>query len=100
VAVLFGGASGQVPPFDPQELNAHGSLYLTRPKLGDYTATRDELLERANRVFEAAASGVLKVSIGQRFALGSAAEAHRVLESGSSQGKILLFPAPDDVVLE
>ncbi|MDR2254011.1 MAG: quinone oxidoreductase [Bifidobacteriaceae bacterium] len=91
-AVLFGGTSGQVPPFDIQELNAHGSLYLTRPKLDDYTATHAELTERAGRVFGEAAAGRLVVGIGGRFALESAAEAHRAIESGQTQGKLLLFP--------
>jgi NADPH2:quinone reductase len=89
--VLYGGASGQVPPFDPQELNAHGSLYLTRPKLGDYIATPVELRERAARVFAAAASGALKVAIGHRFALDQAAAAHETLEGRASQGKIILY---------
>jgi NADPH2:quinone reductase len=93
-AVLYGGASGQVPPFDPQELNAHGSLYLTRPKLDDYTATRAELLERAGRVFTAAVSGRLKVGIGGRHPLADAQLAHEGIESGASQGKILLFNEP------
>jgi NADPH2:quinone reductase len=92
MAVLYGGASGQVPPLDPQELNAHGSLYLTRPKLSDYTATTAELHQRAERVFNAAITGELKVSIGERFALSSAADAHRALESGSNQGKLVLIP--------
>jgi NADPH2:quinone reductase len=94
MAVLYGGASGQVPPFDPQELNAHGSLYLTRPKLDDYTATRAELLERGERVLMAAAAGELDVRIGARFPLRQAAEAHRAIESGGTQGKILLTPEP------
>ncbi|MDR1394162.1 MAG: quinone oxidoreductase [Bifidobacteriaceae bacterium] len=92
MAVLYGGASGQVEPFDPQELNAHGSLYLTRPKLGDYSRTRQELLDRAGRVLQAAVSGDLVVRIGQRFALTNAVEAHRAIESGLTQGKILLIP--------
>ncbi|MDR2347011.1 MAG: zinc-binding dehydrogenase, partial [Bifidobacteriaceae bacterium] len=96
MAVLFGGASGQVAPFDPQELNAHGSLYLTRPNLADYTATRDELVERGERVLGAAARGELAVAIGQRFALTNAADAHRALESGATQGKVLLIPAEAD----
>jgi NADPH2:quinone reductase len=91
MAVLYGGASGQVPPFDPQELNAHGSLYLTRPKLGDYTATPAELRERAERVFGAVADGALRVSIGARFPLADAANAHEALESRQSQGKIVLY---------
>jgi NADPH2:quinone reductase len=95
-AVLYGGASGQVPPFDPQELNAHGSLYLTRPKLGDYTATREELLERGQRVLTEAAQGELAVGIGQCFTLSHAAEAHRAIESGATRGKVLIIPDPPD----
>jgi NADPH2:quinone reductase len=94
MAVLYGGASGQVPPFDPQELNAHGSLYLTRPKLDDYTATREELLMRGERVLGAAAAGELAVGIGLRFSLEGAADAHRALESGATRGKVLLLPGP------
>jgi NADPH2:quinone reductase len=91
MAVLYGGASGQVPPFDPQELNAHGSLYLTRPKLDDYIATTAELRERAERVFGAVAAGDLRVTIGKRFPLADAAVAHQTIESRGSQGKIVLY---------
>ncbi|MDR1442462.1 MAG: quinone oxidoreductase [Bifidobacteriaceae bacterium] len=91
MAVLYGGASGQVPPFDPQELNAHGSLYLTRPKLDDYIATPAELQERAARVFDGIGTGSLKVSIGGRFPLAEAAAAHEAIESRQSQGKIILY---------
>lgn len=91
LAVLYGGASGQVAPFDPQELNAHGSLYLTRPKLADYTATPAELRERAARVFGAVSARRLRVSIGARFPLADAARAHETLESRRSQGKIVLY---------
>ncbi|MDR1188821.1 MAG: quinone oxidoreductase [Bifidobacteriaceae bacterium] len=91
MAVLYGGASGQVPPFDPQELNARGSLYLTRPKLDDYTETPAELRERAARVFDAAADGTLKVSVGHRFPLAEAAAAHEAIESRQSRGKIVLY---------
>ncbi|MDR1824442.1 MAG: quinone oxidoreductase [Bifidobacteriaceae bacterium] len=90
--VLFGGSSGQVPPFDPQELNAHGSLYLTRPTLADYTATRQELLGRAGRVFSAATAGSLRVTTDHRFALAEAATAHQALEARRTAGKVLLVP--------
>lgn len=90
--VLYGGASGQVPPVDLQRLNAAGSVYVTRPTLGDYTATRAELLERATAVFAAAASGELAVRIGARFPLADAAEAHRALEGRATTGKVLLIP--------
>ena len=90
--VLFGGSSGQVPPFDLQRLNRAGSLYITRPSLGAYTATRDELLARAEAVFTAAAAGGLSVRVGATFPLADAAGAHRALESRSTTGKVLLLP--------
>jgi NADPH2:quinone reductase len=90
--VLFGGASGQVPPFDPQRLNSGGSLYLTRPTLAHYTATRGELEWRAGEVLGAAAAGDLEVRIGARFALADAAEAHAALEGRRTTGKVLLVP--------
>jgi NADPH2:quinone reductase len=90
--VLFGAASGPVPPVDPQRLNRAGSVYLTRPKLHDYTATRTELLDRAAAVYDAVAHGTLHVRIGHRFALDDAADAHRDLEGRRTAGKVLLIP--------
>jgi NADPH2:quinone reductase len=90
--VLFGQSSGPVPPFDPQVLNAKGSLYLTRPTLGHYMITREELLWRANDVFSWIASGELRVRIDTSFPLADAAEAHRYLEARKTQGKVLLLP--------
>lgn len=90
--VLFGGASGQVPPVDPQRLNSGGSLYLTRPTLGDYVATRAELVRRTDDLFARIADGTLHVRVGATFPLERAADAHRALESGSTTGKILLVP--------
>lgn len=90
--VLFGGASGQVPPFDPQRLNSGGSLYLTRPTLAHYTLTRSELEWRASEVLGAAASGDLDVRVGATFPLAEAGEAHRALEGRSTTGKVLLVP--------
>jgi len=90
--VLYGQSSGPVPPFDPQVLNAKGSLFLTRPSLGHYVADRTELLERANALFEWIAAGELKVRIDQNFPLAEAAEAHRYLEARKTKGKILLIP--------
>ena len=81
-----------VPPFDPQILNAKGGLFLTRPSLAHYTATREELLWRANDVLGWAASGELKIRIGARFPLADAAEAHRQLSARMTTGKILLTP--------
>ena len=90
--VLYGASSGPVPPVDPQILNAKGSLYLTRPYIGHYTADRAELLERANDVFGWLAVGELKVQIDKIFPLIEVAEAHRYLEGRQSKGKILLIP--------
>ena len=90
--VLYGASSGPVPPVDPQILNAKGSLYLTRPYIGHYTADRAELLERANDLFNWLAAGELKVRIDKTFPLSQVAEAHRYLEGRQSKGKILLIP--------
>jgi NADPH2:quinone reductase len=90
--VLFGQSSGPVEPFDPQVLNQKGSLFLTRPTLGHYTASRDELLERARDVLGAVASGALRVRIDREFPLAEAADAHRALEGRSTTGKVLLVP--------
>ena len=90
--VLFGGASGQVPPLDPQRLNSGGSLFLTRPTLAHYTATRGEIEWRATEVMVPAASGDLDVRIGARYPLADAAEAHRALEGRKTTGKVLLVP--------
>jgi NADPH:quinone reductase len=90
--VLFGQSSGPVPPFDPQVLNSSGSLFLTRPTLNHYVATRAELLERANDVFGRVRDGSLKVRIDRELPLGDAAEAHRLLESRTTTGKLLLIP--------
>lgn len=90
--VLYGQASGSVPPFDPQGLNTLGSLFLTRPSLGHYTRTRDELRARADDVFSWIADGWLKLRIGATFPLEQAAEAHRQLEGRLTTGKVLLLP--------
>jgi NADPH:quinone reductase len=90
--VLFGGSSGQVPPFDIQRLNTGGSLFLTRPTLGAYVATTDELRWRGDEVFEAVRTGKLTVRIGARFPLADAAEAHRALEGRETTGKVVLVP--------
>ena len=90
--VLFGQSSGPVPPFDPQILNRKGSLFLTRPTLGHYVATRDELLARANDVLGWVASGELSVRIGAEFPLADAADAHRALEGRRTTGKVVLIP--------
>lgn len=90
--VLCGAASGPVPPFDPQRLNAGGSLFLTRPKLNDYVVTRDELLARAAAVFGAVADGTLDVRIGGRYPLDDVRKAHEDLEGRRTTGKLLLVP--------
>ncbi len=90
--VLFGQSSGAVSPVDPQILNAKGSLFLTRPTLGHYTATRDELQQRAGDVFKWIQSGQLRLRVEHRFPLAQAAEAHRALESRQTTGKVLLIP--------
>jgi len=90
--VLFGGASGQVPPFDPQRLNAGGSLFLTRPTLGHYVATRAELDWRAGEVFGAAVAGDLDVRVGAKYSLADAAAAHQALEGRATTGKVVLVP--------
>ena len=90
--VLYGQSSGAVPPLDPQVLNSKGSLFLTRPTLGHYTATRDELLERAGDLFQWIAAGELHVRIAATFPLAQAAEAHRLVESRRALGKVLLIP--------
>ena len=90
--VLCGGSSGQVPPFEIQRLNASGSLFLTRPTLGDYVATRAELVERADELFDAVLAGRLSVRIGATFPLAEAAAAHTALEGRRTTGKVLLLP--------
>lgn len=89
---LYGAASGPVPPFDLQRLNALGSLFVTRPSLAHYIATREELLRRGREVFAAVADGTLHVEIGGRYALEEAATAYDALESRSSTGKLILIP--------
>lgn len=91
--VLFGAASGPVPPVDPQRLNQAGSAFLTRPKLGDYTATPDELTWRAGEVLGAVRTGTLAISIGGRYRLDEAAKAHEDLQGRRTTGKLLLLPA-------
>lgn len=90
--VLFGQSSGPVPPLSPQVLNAKGSLFLTRPSLGHYTADRAEILSRAGDLFRWMATGELRVQIDQVFPLAEAAEAHRYLEGRKTRGKLLLIP--------
>ncbi|MDX1377515.1 MAG: quinone oxidoreductase [Anaerolineales bacterium] len=90
--VLFGQSSGPAPQIDPQILNPKGSLFLTRPSLGHYTASRAELLERVNDLFDWMAAGKLTVRVDKTFPLAEVAEAHQYLEGRQSKGKILLIP--------
>ena len=92
VLILYGQASGAVPPLDPQVLNAKGSLFLTRPNLGHYILTREEFEWRSGDVIAWAGSGKLKVRIGERLPLAEAAEAHRRLEGRLTTGKVILLP--------
>jgi NADPH:quinone reductase len=88
--VLFGASSGPPAPIDPQILNQKGSLFLTRPSLGAYIATRDELLHRSGEIFNWIRSGHLKVLIGAEFRLDQAAAAQQALEGRKTSGKVLL----------
>ena len=88
--VLFGASSGPVPPFDPMLLSKHGSLFLTRPSLHYYTATREELLSRAGDVLGWVARGELSLRVDRTYPLAEAADAHRALEGRETSGKLLL----------
>jgi len=90
--VLYGAASGAVPEFNLQRLNALGSLYVTRPTLADYIATDAELNLRAGELFDAIQSGTLKFKIGGRYRLEEASKAHSDLEGRKTSGKLLLIP--------
>jgi NADPH2:quinone reductase len=90
--VSFGQSSGKVPPVDPVLLSTKGSLFLTRPTLGHYIADRESLLARAGDLMKWIAKGELFLFIGQVLPLDKAAEAHRLLESRQTMGKVLLAP--------
>ena len=90
--VLYGASSGPVAPLDPQALNAKGSLFLTRPSLFHYTATREDLAKRAGDVLGWIQKGELKLRIGATFPLAEAAKAHQDLEGRRTTGKVLLIP--------
>lgn len=92
VLVLFGAASGAVPPFDLIRLSQMGSLYVTRPTLRDYVTTREDLEQRARDVFRWVADGSLKLRIAHTYPLAEAAQAHRELEGRATSGKLLLIP--------
>ena len=89
---LYGGASGAVPPFDPIILSQKGSLFLTRPSLGNYIATREELVARSAALFGMISAGKLKLRIEHRYPLAGAQSAHRELEGRKTTGKLLLIP--------
>ena len=90
--VSFGNASGKVPPIEPVVLSQKGSLFLTRPTLMDYTATRQDLVASAKALFEVVASGAVRVEVRQTWPLADAAEAHRALEGRETTGSSVLLP--------
>jgi NADPH2:quinone reductase len=90
--VLYGGSSGPVPPFDLIQLSTKGSLFVTRPTLGHYTASREELIDRAGAVFAMIGAGKLKLRIEHTYPLAEAQRAHRDLEGRKTTGKLLLMP--------
>jgi NADPH2:quinone reductase len=90
--VLYGASSGPVPPFDIQRLNRGGSLFLTRPTMGNYIATREELLWRTSEILGAVADGSLRVSVGGRYPIADAKAAYDALAGRQTTGKLLLIP--------
>jgi len=90
--VTFGQSSGSVPPLAIHELTAHGSLFLTRPTLATYTATRQQLLTNAAELFDLVEKGVVKIEINQTYPLQNAEQAHRDLESRKTTGATVLLP--------
>jgi NADPH:quinone reductase len=92
IMVTYGNASGPVDPFAPGILAAKGSLFVTRPTLGHYTRTPQELQETADDLFAVVASGAVKIAINQRFALKDAAKAHEALTARQTTGATVLIP--------
>ncbi|MBX8801909.1 quinone oxidoreductase [Ochrobactrum sp. MR28] len=90
--VSYGNASGPVPPFELALLNQYGSLYVTRPSLGAYIATREELERAAAALFDVVASGAVKINVNQTYDLRDAAQAHRDLEDRKTTGTTVLIP--------
>lgn len=91
VLALYGAASGPVPPVDPQRLNTAGSVFLTRPVLAHYVASREELLWRAGQVFTSILDTSLRITLSGRYPLTDAKSAHQDLQSRRSTGKLLLL---------
>jgi len=92
VLATFGNSSGKVKSFDPNILAPKGSLYVTRPTLATHTATRELLVEGANRLIEAVSKGIVKININQTYALADTAQAHRDLEARKTTGSTVLLP--------
>jgi len=90
--VLFGQSSGVVPPFDPSRLASGGSLFLTRPSLAHYVATRADLVQSAGRLFDLVGRGAVRIDVGQTYPLRDAAQAHRDLEARKTTGSTVLLP--------
>jgi len=92
VMVTYGNITGQVEPFSPKILAGKGSLYVTRPTLGTHVATRELLLEGAERLFEVVSKGIVKNHVNQSYALKDTAQAHRDLEARRTTGSTVLLP--------
>ena len=90
--VTYGNASGPVPPIAPLELARRGSLFLTRPVLFSYTSTRSDLLRTARELFEVIGRGVVRIEIGQTYAMRDVQQAHRDLQSRRTIGSTVLLP--------
>jgi NADPH2:quinone reductase len=90
--VLYGNASGPVPPIDPLVLSNQGSVFLTRPRLFDYAQNSKEVTERSNELLSWITSGEVRLTIDRELPLKEAAEAHRLLEARKTSGKLLLIP--------
>jgi NADPH2:quinone reductase len=90
--VTFGNASGPIESISPGLLAAKGSIFVTRPSLGNYTATRADLVETANDLFDVVKSGAVKINVNQTYALKDAVQAHRDLEARKTTGSIVLLP--------
>lgn len=90
--VTFGNASGPIPPFDLGSLGKRGSLYVTRPTLFSYIASREDLVANSNELFDMVGKGIVKIEIGQTYPLSEAAQAHRDLEGRKTTGSTVLLP--------